>query len=463
MGPHVLDNSGPFSHSSRIGRGYMGRNRFLTVVVVAAVLPMLRPPSAVAQQTPISEILPRMIQAEIHLAGPPPGSPFPSHDAHFIAGEQAQLAPYLFNQAIVSQLITLPIGSSSGGFSYGLDASLGIFSRTTDSFGPAFADRALTIGRNRFSFGTNFQHSGFDTFEGKDLRYGTIKFYLAHKPESGAFFEGDVIETALDLRLKTDTTAFFGHYGVTSRLDVGVAVPIVSVTMDASIDAAVLRLATGTTGPTSTIHTFPGGGEQQTTYESGSAQGIGDVLVRAKYRFLDRPGGGLAAGVDLRLPTGDEANLLGTGAAQTKLSFIASETFDKFAPHVNIGYTFSGTPSSSFLTLSDEFNYTAGAEVEATPRVTITGDLIGRSLRGSGRLQEQAREFTFMSVSGTVGSVTKTEFAKQAGNLNLLLCAAGVKFNAAGNLLISANVLFSLTKAGIRDTLSPAIGVEYAF
>ena len=47
--------------------------------------------------------------------------------------------------------------------------------------------------------------------------------------------------------------------------------------------------------------------------------------------------------------------------------------------------------------------------------------------------------FNFMSVSRDSGSVTKTEFAKQAGNLNLLLCAAGVKVNVAGNLLISAN------------------------
>ncbi len=441
----------------------MRRNRFLTVVVIAVVLPMLRPDAAVAQQTPISEILPTLIQAEVQLAGPPPGSTFPSHDAHFIAGEQAQLPPYLFNQAIVSQITTLPIGSSSGGFSYGLDASLGIFSRTTGSFGPAFAERALTIGRKRFSFGTNFQHSGFDTFEGKDLDDGSIKFYLTHKPESGAFFEGDVIETALDLRLNTDTVAFFGVYGVTDRLDVGAVVPIVSVKMDASIDATVLRLATGSTGPTSAIHTFPNGEEQETNAKSGSAQGIGDVLIRAKYRFLDRPGGGLAAGVDLRLPTGDDANLLGTGAAQTRLSFIASRTLNKFAPHLNVGYTFSGTPSSPFLTLSDEFNYTVGTEVEATPRVTITADLIGRSLRDSGRLQEESRVFNFMSVTGTRGSVTKTEFAKQNGNLNLLLGAAGVKVNVAGNLLISANAIFSLTKAGIRDTVSPAIGFDYAF
>ena len=342
----------------------------------------------------------RLIQSEIRLAGPPPGSPFPSHDAHFIAGEQEKLAPYLFNQAIVSQLTTFPIGSSSGGFSYGLDASLGIFERTTGSFGPAFAERALTIGRNRFSFGANFLHAGYDAFEGKDLRDGSIKFYLTHKPESGAFFEGDVIETALDLRLKTDTVAFFADYGVTDRLDVALAVPIVSVRMDASIDATVLRLATGTTGPTSSIHEFPTGGERTTIRESGSAQGIGDVLIRAKYRFLDRPGGGLAAGVDLRLPTGDYANLLGTGAAQTRVSLIASRTYDKFAPHLNIGYTFSGTSSSPFFALTDELHYTAGTEVEAHPRVTITADLIGRSLRNSGRLQEQSRVFNFMSAAG---------------------------------------------------------------
>ena len=441
----------------------MRPSRLLTVIVMGIVLPMLRPDAAAAQTRPISEILPRLIQGEIRLAGPPPGSTFPSHDAHFLSGEQERLAPYLFNQAIVSQLTTFPIGSSSGGFSYGLDASLGIFSRTTGSFGPAFAERALTLGRRRVSFGTNFLHAGFDTFEGKNLRDGSIKFYLTHKSESGAFFEGDVIETALDLRLKTDTVAIFADYGVTNRLDVGVAVPIVSVRMDASIDAAVLRLATGTTGPTSGIHTFPGGGEEATIRQSGSAKGIGDVLFRAKYRFLDLPGGGLAAGVDLRLPTGDDANLLGSGAAQTRVSFIASRTLNKFAPHVNVGYTFSGTPSSPFFALADEFNYTAGAEIEATPRVTITGDLIGRSLRNSGRLQEQPRVFDYMSNTGTRGSVTKTEFAMQSGNLNLVLAAAGVKVNVAGNLLISANALFSLTQAGIRDTVTPAIGFDYAF
>ena len=65
------------------------------------------------------------------------------------------------------------------------------------------------------------------------------------------------------------------------------------------------------------------------------------MLVRAKYNFFRIEGGGVAAGVDLRLPTGDSKNLLGTGATQTRLLFIASGGFGRFAPHANIGYTFS--------------------------------------------------------------------------------------------------------------------------
>ena len=47
------------------------------------------------------EILVQLIQADIRLATPPPGTPFASHDAHFIPGEQEHSARVLFNQAIL--------------------------------------------------------------------------------------------------------------------------------------------------------------------------------------------------------------------------------------------------------------------------------------------------------------------------------------------------------------------------
>jgi hypothetical protein len=422
----------------------------------------LLPWPAAAQGTPISEILVRLIQADVRLATPPPGTPFASHDAHFIPGEQEQLAPYLFNQAILSQLTTFPLGSSSGGFSYTLDPSLGTWTRSTNSFGPAFAERALTIGRQKVNFGVNYQHSTYDTFEGQNLDDGSVKFYLTHKPvvPGGIFFEGDVIQTALRLNLTTNTVALFGNYGVTNRLDVGVAVPIVSVNMDANIDATILRLATG---PESTIHVFPNGTDKQTFPDAGSAKGIGDVVLRAKYRFLESKTQALAAGLDLRLPTGDETNLLGTGATQTTLLLIASSNYDKLAPHLNIGYTFTGDSNSPFFNLADEFHYRFGTEFAATPKLTVNADLLGRNLRDAGRLQEQPRTFNYMSATGVPGSTTVNELAFQSGSLNLLIGTAGVKYNVVGNLLISANVLVPLTQTGIRDRVTPVIGFDYAF
>jgi hypothetical protein len=428
--------------------------------VIAFLCSGLLPIPAAAQGTPLSEILVRLIQSDIRLAPPDPGTGFPSHDAHFLPGEEQKLAPYLFNQAILSQLTTFPLGSSSGGFSYRYDPTLGTLTRSTNSFGPAFAERALTIGRQKFNFGVNYQHSTYDTFEGQNIDDGSIKFYLTHANVGGQFFEGDVIQTALRLNLTTNTVALFGNYGLTDKLDVGIAVPIVSVDMTANIDATILRFATGAT---SLIHVFPNRTDKQTFADSGSAKGVGDVVVRAKYRFFESKTQGVAAGVDVRLPTGDETNLLGTGAAQTTLKLIGSSTYGKLAPHFNVGYTFTGKSGSPFFNLSDEFSYTVGTEYASTPRLTLNADLLGRSLRNLGRLEEAPRTFKYTTLGGVAGSSTVNEFAFQPGSLNLLVASAGVKYNVAGNLLISANVLVPLTQAGIRDRVTPVIGFDYAF
>src|SRR5215217_2134722 len=103
-------------------------------------------PSAHAQTSsgvPLSQALVKLIQADIFLAPPPAGSTFSSHSAHFVPGNNQQLAPFLFNQSIVSQLSTFPLGSASGGFSYTFDATLGTFTRSTNSFGPTFTERAV--------------------------------------------------------------------------------------------------------------------------------------------------------------------------------------------------------------------------------------------------------------------------------------------------------------------------------
>lgn len=68
-----------------------------------------------------------------------------THSAHFNSAFQAEFTQ--FNVALASQLTALPIPSPSSGFTYTLDPELGIFNRSTRTFGPLLSERAETVDR----------------------------------------------------------------------------------------------------------------------------------------------------------------------------------------------------------------------------------------------------------------------------------------------------------------------------
>jgi hypothetical protein len=468
-------------------------------VALAAAIGLLFPRPAIAQaeaRLPLSQILPNLFGDTIVLA--PRSTPeVPSHSAHFKPSAEQLQTPEQFNQQLVTLLSSLPFGSSSGGFTYTYDPAVGTFSRSSESFGPLFAERALTIGRDRGSLGVAYQRSTYDTFEGKNLRQREINFYIQHtdccgKVQNGVqgfdgtrlnpAFEGDIIEAALSLDLTTDLVVFSATYGLTDRLDLGVAVPLVAVDVAASVRARIQRLATAANPD---LHVFEGENPDERTFSAaGHAAGLGDVMVRAKYNFFRRRGGGLAAAIDLRTPTGDESNLLGTGALQTKVYGIASIAFGKLSPHLNAGYTRSTRGALSQVSLNNEWNYTAGFDLAVSPRLTLIADVLGRSIRDQGRLRETDRIFDFVQAGpgGTGGTggggggggsggtitrpvehATRSEFRLVPGNLNLAVGNAGVRFNPFRKMLVSANLLFALTEAGLRDRVTPVISVDYGF
>src|SRR5436190_8957716 len=240
--------------------------RTLLWVPTILILVMLPRPC----EAQLSDLVPRLILEGITTAGgSDPGTP---HSGHFtlehptfggsqsasqigVIGEQAVLAVVTFNDRMRSQLANFPLGSSSGGFTYTFDPSSGAYARSSSSFGPSFTERALTIGRHRFSAGMNYQHTTFSSFGGESLGDGSIRFYLPHTdccnaaaPPPSAFtpaFEGDWMEAALDIKTSTDTFAFFTNFGVTNHFDVGVAIPLTHVSLDTTVHATILRLATG--------------------------------------------------------------------------------------------------------------------------------------------------------------------------------------------------------------------------
>jgi hypothetical protein len=419
--------------------------------------------------------------------GPNPGF---SHAGHFMLGASqgtaeadqifAEQAIVTFNDRMKNQLTNFPLGSSSGGFTYTFDATTGAFARSSTSFGPAFTERAVTLGRGRFSVGMNYEHTTFSSFGGENLRNGAITFYLPHTdccagPDTpfNPTFEGDWMQVALDVKAKADTFLFVASAGLTNRLDVGVAVPFTRVSLETIAHATILRLATGGTNPP--IHTFVQGQDviSQDFSSSGTSAGVGDIVVRSKYSLYRTSRGGLAAAIDLKLPSGDSDNLLGIGTTQAKMYVIASTEAGMFSPHINVGYTASGagdlTPQFGVPVtgVSDEVNYAGGTEFTPNPRVTLIGDLIGRTLRGAGTIAAETISLPFgtgaASSTNPLSGQPYRQLAWTPGNLNLVLGSAGVKYNPAGNVLLTGNVLFPLTSGGLKSKVSFVLGVDIAF
>ena len=151
--------------------------------------------------------------------------------------------------------------------------------------------------------------------------------------------------------------------------------------------------------------------------------------------------------------------MLGTGATLTRLLFIASGG-SKFSPHINLGFTVAGGGTN----VGNQGNYAGGVEYAPSPKVTIIGDLLGRTLTDSQRFNSTTVPHAFQQgPTASVETTTLQTISSTSGNLNTVLGAAGVKMNPGGTFLISAHVLFPLTDSGLEAKVTPVIGIDYTF
>jgi hypothetical protein len=382
-----------------------------------------------------------------------------THSGHFNSGFESEFSQ--FGTALTGQIVSLPLPPPASGFTYRFDPGLGVFTRTSSSFGPIMSERYETIGGHRVSFGFAHQRLSFDTIEGLDL--GRVPAVFTHDHAELRGGREDVITTVNDINATVTRSATFFSYGITNGLDVSVVVPFITADIVVTSDATVQRI--GTTDPTT--HFFRDLddkiGNRRIFTAFGHASGTGDLTVRLKQTVGKSTRQGMALGVDLRLPTGDEKNLLGTGAPGVQPFLVWSGNYGVVAPHLNAGYQWNGSsilggdPGSGISAdLPDLGTYSAGAVVAIHPRVTAAIDVIGRYVIDSPRLR--AEEFQALNGTSLFPNITFT-----SGSFNELSAAAGVKLNLFGRLLLDLNLLMPLDNAGLRDKVSPLIGIEYAF
>ena len=326
---------------------------------------------------------------------------------------------------LLVELATLPVTSSASAFTYRLDRNLGTVVRSSDSFGPFLVERSLTAGLLRGSLALSYQSASFDTIDGRSLKDGTLVATASRLRGDAQPFDVE----AVSLDIHTNTVTLLGNIGVTDRLDIGAALPVVAGSMTGRRVDPYRSTELG--------------------QASASASGPGDFLIRGKYNVLRSTGSGLAIGGEARLPTGNEQNLLGTGEASIKPRLIASLERDRVAIHGDIGYTIGG--------LSDELVYGGAITVLGTSRLTLVGEITGRRLASAGRLTETTEAHPTLAGVDTI-RLTGVPRATER-----VAAAIGFKWNVAATLLLSANVVRPLTSAGLNARWISTFALDYSF
>jgi len=367
---------------------------------------------------------------------------------------------------MASQLAALPIPSPASGFTYTFDTATLTFKRSTQSFGPILADRAETIGKGKFSFGLDYQQFTFDSIEGTDL--SRIPAVFTHDDYQAGGGRADVVTTRNSIEASVAQVIPFITYGISNRLDVSLAVPIVRAHLGVVSEATIQRIGTA---DDLLVHYFaepnaPNGiGSQRQFVAEGTASGLGDLVVRlkgsaVKHRFL-----GVALGADFRAPTGDEKNLLGCGAPGVKPFLALSMVWKRISPHLNVAYQWNGkselagdVKTGARADFPDQFLYAAGVDVGVNRRMSLALDFLGQEIIKSPRLY-----FRSFTAAGPTATQTFPDIGFRSDSFTQYNGSAGMKVNLTGNMLVIFNMAFKLNDQGLRAKATPLIGLEFSF
>ena len=347
--------------------------------------------------------------------------------------------------ATALEVNTTPMAMATGNFQFKLDPATGLLVRTTNTFGPAFAERATTSGEGVVTAGGSFTAASYDKLGDLELERMQLGSVTAASPA--------VARTGVaNLELSQKMVLISGLVGVTDNLDVGVGVPLVTIKLDGTTtltngSGVVTRLAEG----------------------GGSFSGLGDISALAKYRFVRfgtelNDEGGVAALVNLRLPTGDKNSLRGLGVTRTLVAGVYSGTFGRIRPHVNGGFEVWSkgiqVPTNYQTGATEEarhrIQYAAGVEVEAAPKVTLLVTFLGSHIMGAGQVG-----FVEDVPPANASGITSLESAVALGEgIRKIIAAPGLKLNLKGKMLLSLHALATLKNDGLRPKITPVVALD---
>ena len=198
-----------------------------------------------------------------------------------------------------------------------------------------------------------------------------------------------------------------------------------------------------------------------TTNGTKGANGIGDQVLAIKGTLWKPKQGGVAIGAEIRLPTGDAMNFLGSGTVGFK-PFVSLTYGSRVSPHLNLAYELNG--HSILVTdaqggegrLPNRLIYSAGADFGVTKWMTFAGDLMAQNVNNPQRVRVVNQSVAIL----TTPVPTIQPFTESYNRLDF---SGGLKVKPFGNLVLTGNVMVKLNQGGLRSRWVPFGGVSYTF
>jgi len=272
-----------------------------------------------------------------------------------------------------------------------------------------------------------YRYSRYESLDNYSLGDGSLVTTANKFRDEAAPFDVDT----LSLDIRSNTVTVLGNYGIADRLDFGVAVPIVHLTLSGR-----------------RVNTYKGSPFE---VARGSAQtaGVADVAVHGKLQVLRSASGQLAADLEVRLPTGSVEDLRGAGRAAYKGALIVSSGPGRVEGHANGSLTFGG--------ISKEQAVSGALTVAPSERLTFSAEALARRVEALSDIRAVSQPNPLIAGMDTIRLLP-------SGDPTVTVTAvAGVRWNLTSTWLLNGYIAVPMTNHGLKARPIPALALDYSF
>ena len=349
----------------------------------------------------------------------------------------------------VASAYPVPSASSSVFFAWDPDADSFVEQSAVGS--PIFGERAETIGQRQLNVTVTHSYVDLATINGDDLsslenRAEIDGRSVARRTDPGHPFvlqDGRIstfvpVLVHLDLGVTAHVVSTALVYGVTPALDVGIVVPVVRSSLRAAVDVALPdpRFPEFALCPRRACASNPP--RLQHGAASDAAEGVGDIVLRAKFAISRGTPADLAGILSVSLPTGNPRNFHGIGYTRVQPLLVASRYFGpRVQPYANVGMDLNTQDVGA-----SAVRWVLGTNVQVFTPLTAGIAFLGRHELGA-------------------QSTVALPFFFQIERNDIVDASVGFRMRLGEHGSVAVNALVPLNDDGLRTVATPTVALEW--